>query len=139
MLRRLLLCALVALIATPAWAANVGVSIDLSEQRMRVSIDGAQRYAWPVSTARPGYRTPVGTFHPQRMYAEYYSLKYDMAPMPYAIFFYYGYAIHGTTEIASLGRPVSHGCVRLHPDNARILFDLVKRNGMASTTIRIRP
>lgn len=39
------------------------------------------------------------------------------------------YAIHGTTEVRRLGRPASAGCVRLHPDNARTLFNLVKDRG----------
>lgn len=58
--------------------------------------------------------------------------------MPHSIFFYGGYAIHGTTEIKRLGRPVSHGCIRLHPNNARILFDLVQAYGLKSTSIVIR-
>jgi lipoprotein-anchoring transpeptidase ErfK/SrfK len=48
--------------------------------------------------------------------------------MPYSIFFDGGYAIHGSYEISHLGRPASHGCIRLHPDNAAVLFTLVKAN-----------
>lgn len=118
-------------------AETVVAKIDLSEQRMVVSIDGWRRYSWLVSTARPGYRTPVGSFHPIRLEREWYSTKYDYAPMPYSIFFLGGYAIHGTTEIAHLGRAVSHGCVRLHPDNARTLFNLVLKYGRSETLIRI--
>jgi hypothetical protein len=46
--------------------------------------------------------------------------------MPYSIFFDGGYAIHGSYEISHLGRPASHGCIRLHPENAAVLFELVK-------------
>ena len=59
--------------------------------------------------------------------------------MPYSGFFLGGYAIHGTTDIAHLGRPVSHGCIRLHPDDARKLFDLVRGIGMNDTAIVISP
>jgi hypothetical protein len=55
--------------------------------------------------------------------------------MPYAIFFHEGYAIHGTTVISRLGSPASHGCVRLHPRDAAVLFALVQKSGMANTTV----
>jgi hypothetical protein len=121
----------------PAAAAQVDVTIDLSQQRMRVSVLGHPSYSWAVSTARPGYRTPTGTFHPIRLERTWYSTIYHHSPMPYSIFFYGGYAVHGTNEINRLGRPVSHGCVRLHPNNARTLFNLVLHYGRANTTIRI--
>jgi lipoprotein-anchoring transpeptidase ErfK/SrfK len=94
---------------------------------------------WIVSTARRGYRTPIGTFRPLRLERVWYSTVYDNAPMPYSVFFHRGYAIHGTIEISKLGRPVSHGCVRLHPDNARMLFELIRRYGRSATTIVVRP
>lgn len=124
-------------LAMPAVADTVTARIDLSDQRMRVYVDGARKYTWPVSTARSGYHTPTGTFRPTRLHVQWYSRKYDMAPMPHSIFFYGGYAIHGTDQIRSLGRPASHGCVRLHPDNARTLFNLVRSNGKANTRIVI--
>ena len=124
---------------SPAAAAtSVSVSIDLSSQHMRVSVGGKQRYAWAVSTARPGYRTPTGRYHPVRLERTWYSTIYDNAPMPYSIFFRGGYAIHGTTEVRNLGRPVSHGCVRLAPGNARTLFNLVLKYGRANTLITIQ-
>jgi lipoprotein-anchoring transpeptidase ErfK/SrfK len=125
------------LIPSSATAAKVDIGIDLSQQQMRVSVLGRPAYRWPVSTARPGYRTPTGTFRPIRLERSWYSTIYDYAPMPYSIFFYGGYAIHGTTETSRLGRPVSHGCVRLHPGNARTLFNLVRQYGSANTRITI--
>lgn len=125
--------------ASGAYAARLDVDIDLSEQKMTVRLDARTLYYWPVSTARPGYRTPAGIFRPYRLERMWYSTIYDYAPMPYSIFFYGGYAIHGTTETSRLGRPASHGCVRLLPGNARILFELVRQVGMAATRIVIRP
>jgi lipoprotein-anchoring transpeptidase ErfK/SrfK len=127
---------MIPLIATPA-RADLRVDIDKSSQRMSVRVDGAPRYSWPVSTGRRGYGTPSGTFHPQAMMRRYFSRKYYNAPMPHAIFFYYGFAIHGTTDISRLGGPASHGCVRLHPGHAATLFALVQREGARNTTIRI--
>ncbi|MGE0232544.1 MAG: L,D-transpeptidase [Flavobacteriaceae bacterium] len=126
-----------ALLASPAAHADVLAHIDLSDQRMDVYVDGFKRYSWPVSTARRGYRTPVGTYRPTRMHEMWYSRKYDMSPMPHSIFFKGGYAVHGTTEVKYLGRPASHGCVRLHPDNARRLYQLVKSQGSKATRITI--
>jgi len=117
---------LAGLALTPAHAAVV-VRIDKSSQRMAVSVDGAMRYSWPVSTGRRGFGTPSGVFHPQMMARRWFSRKYYNSPMPHAIFFYHGYAIHGTYDLARLGGPASHGCVRLHPSNAATLFALVAR------------
>ena len=88
-------------------------------------------------TARSGYRTPTGSYRPQRMYKKYFSRKYDNAPMPYSIFFHGGYAIHGTNHLKALGRPASHGCVRLHPENAAQLYSMVQRAGSGNTRIKI--
>jgi lipoprotein-anchoring transpeptidase ErfK/SrfK len=116
-------------------AAAIVVHVDRSSERMQVIVDGAPRYNWRVSTARRGYITPPGIYHPQRLAVRWYSKKYDNAPMPHSIFFHGGYAIHGTYEISGLGRPVSHGCVRLDPANAAILYGLVERQGMGTTKI----
>lgn len=111
--------------------------IDLGDQEMRVYLDGGHEHTWPVSTARAGYTTPNGTYKAQWLSRMHYSKKYDDAPMPYSVFFSDGYAIHGTDSISRLGRPASHGCIRLHPDNAKILFDLVNRVGKSNSTIQI--
>jgi len=116
-------------------AAAIVIHIDRATQRMEVVVDGAPRYDWRISTARPGYITPPGTYHPEMLAARWFSSKYDNSPMPHSIFFYKGYAIHGTYEISHLGRPVSHGCVRLDPGNAAILFGLIQREGSGNTTI----
>jgi len=117
--------------------ASIVVHIDRGSQRMYVSVDGAPRYNWRVSTARAGYITPPGTYHPQMLARIWYSKKYYNSPMPHSIFFYGGFAIHGTYEISRLGGPASHGCVRLDPGNAAILYGLVEREGKGATTIVI--
>ena len=124
------------LAVTPA-RAEVVVQIDKSSQRMAVSVDGVMRYDWPVSTGRSGFGTPSGVYHPQLMARRWFSRKYYNSPMPHAIFFYGGFAIHGTYELSRLGGPASHGCVRLHPSHAAELFALVERNGPRHTRIEI--
>jgi lipoprotein-anchoring transpeptidase ErfK/SrfK len=128
---------LFAALSTGANAAVV-VQIDRAAQRMAVIVDGAPRYNWRVSTARRGYITPPGTYHPEMLARRWFSRKYYNSPMPHSIFFYGGFAIHGSYEISHLGRPASHGCVRLDPSNAAILFGLVQREGTAATTIVIQ-
>ena len=117
--------------------ASVAVHIDRATQRMYVNVDGAPRYNWRVSTARAGYITPPGTYHPQMLARRWFSRKYYNSPMPHSIFFYGGFAIHGTYEISRLGGPASHGCVRLDPGNAATLYGIVEREGMGATTIVI--
>lgn len=108
---------------------RIVAKVDLSSQTMTVSRNGRVLYRWPVSTGRSGYRTPRGTWRIHRMHKRYFSRKYHGAPMPHAMFYYRGFAIHGTNQISRLGRPASHGCVRLHPSNAARLFSLVRRHG----------
>ena len=133
MMKKLLIAAM--LFATPAMA-ETDITISKSHQRMTVhSSEGS--YSWPVSTARRGYYTPTGVFHPYSLQLMHYSRKYDNAPMPHSIFFSGGYAIHATPHVGNLGRPASHGCVRLSPSNAATLYGIVKHD--PDTTIRIVP
>jgi hypothetical protein len=98
--------------AAVAARADIVVTVDKTAQRLSVDVDGARRYDWPVSTARWGYRTPNGSYRPERLERKWFSRKYDWSPMPWSIFFNEGYAIHGSYEISRLGRPASQ---RLHP------------------------
>jgi lipoprotein-anchoring transpeptidase ErfK/SrfK len=129
------------LVCMAAWSpaqASVLIVIHRPSQSMDVSVDGGMIARWSVSTARPGFVTPVGAYRPIRLERMWRSSKYEWAPMPHSIFFRGGYAIHGTLETRALGRPVSHGCVRLAPANARLLFDLVRREGVGATRIIVR-
>lgn len=124
-------------LADPAMA-EVLIMVDKTTQRMSVSVDGQQRYSWPVSTGTADYSTPVGTFTPSRLARAHYSREWDNAPMPHSIFFTdSGHAIHGSQAIRRLGTPASHGCVRLAPENAKLLFGLVKAEGLGNTRIEV--
>jgi hypothetical protein len=129
--------ALVALLVCgQAARANLLIEIDKSAQRMTVTVNGEQRYKWPVSTGASGYDTPGGAFKPFRMEIDHYSDEYEQAPMPYSIFFTMtGNAVHGTEYESTLGRAVSHGCVRLSVKNAATLWALVKQEKMANTSV----
>ncbi|MFN0190622.1 MAG: L,D-transpeptidase [Aestuariivirga sp.] len=118
-------------------APALRVFIDVSSQTMSVKVNGGHYATWRVSTARSGYYTPRGTYGPKRLARMHYSRKYDNSPMPHSVFFHGGYAIHGTNYVRNLGRPASHGCVRLSPGAAAQLFNLVRQYGMGRTRITI--
>src|SRR5208337_486096 len=125
-LARILIVTL-ALAGSPApAAAKVEIRVDLTRQQMTVIKNNEKPIVWKISRGRPGFETPTGSFVVQRLDANHLSDEYDGAPMPYAIFFSRGLAIHGTYE-RGLGRPASHGCVRLSIDHARELFDWVEQ------------
>jgi len=118
-----------------AFAANLIANVSLSSQTMTVSQDGIVRHRWKVSTARKGYVTPKGSWSAKWLSKNHRSRKYDDAPMPYAVFFNGGYAVHATYDLKRLGRPASHGCIRLHPENAAEFFSLASQNGLSNTRI----
>src|SRR5215469_10040014 len=128
-MRKVLLAAagLFACAATSS-AANAGVVVRVSKSRqmMYVYVDGVLERAWPVSTARGGYSTPSGTYRPTAFDRFHRSSKYHNSPMPYSIFFQAAYSIHGSYDVGHLGRPASHGCIRLDPENASELYGLVR-------------
>ena len=132
---RLLLAVALACAAAGSARANVVIVVDKSQQRMSVAVDGKARYSWPVSTARVGYRTPNGVYHPEWLARKWYSTIYHHSPMPYSIFFHGGFAIHGSYETGRLGSPASHGCIRLNPVHAATLFALVQEQGTGRTEI----
>jgi hypothetical protein len=121
--------------ALPAHA-GLAARVDLATQTMHVTTDDGEAYAWKISSGRQGYRTIRGNFRPTRLEKNWYSRKYGGA-MPNAVFFRGGFAIHGTSAVGRLGRPASHGCVRLHPAHAAKFFALVKKHGAGATTIAV--
>lgn len=117
-------------------APIVVANIDKATQQMTVFVDGVETYTWPVSTGIGGYSTPSGEFTTSSMNKIWYSRQWDNAPMPHAVFFTKkGHAIHGTNEVKKLGKPASHGCVRLSPENAETFFNLVKETGLENTQV----
>lgn len=112
-------------------------SIDLARQKMTVSVNGEPRYSWPISSGTQRYATPTGNFYPQWTAKMWYSRKYDNAPMPHAVFINGGVAVHGTSHLSALGRPASHGCIRLAPANAKTFYNLVQRHGLTMTKVSV--
>ncbi len=133
-----LLSIVFALTLTPAMA-NIHISVDKTAQTLTVTRDGQVLHTWPVSTGRTGRFTPSGKFRAFRLEKDHFSREFDDAPMPHSIFFTdRGHAIHGSFETKKLGRPASGGCVRLAPEHAKTLFEMVQANGVLKTTVAIQ-
>ncbi len=134
-MRRLLIVLLVLVsgaFAAGAPARAATIAVDLSSQTMRVS-SGEGEVVWPISSARRGFTTPRGSYGVQRLEVLHRSRKYHNSPMPHSIFFHGGYAIHGTYAVGALGRPASHGCIRIAPENAAVLYRIVQAEGARIT------
>jgi hypothetical protein len=125
----------------PVWA-----DVDKGAQKLYLYLDGILSYTWPISTGKRGYETPDFDRHPNgRVYDRYTSTQYPdgdyngLGNMPYAVFISGGYAIHGTTKSnwSKLGKRASHGCVRLHPDNAQIFNRLTRQFGILGVWITV--
>lgn len=111
--------------------------INLATQRLELTVGGKHEQSWPISSGREGFPTPRGVFRPQWAAKLWHSRKYDMAPMPHAVFFSGGAAIHATQATGMLGQPASHGCVRLAPANAQRFYELVHKHGYQATRIEV--
>jgi lipoprotein-anchoring transpeptidase ErfK/SrfK len=129
------LAVILTLASTTTATAGVVAKVDLGGQQMNVYVDGKLRHSWSIASGRNGYETPTGSYRPQRLEREWFSRQYDDAPMPYSVFFKAGYAIHGGS--GRMGRPASHGCIRLSTGNAATFYKLVDQHGAGSTRIVI--
>lgn len=126
-----------AFVSQASAAARLEARIDLSSQTMVVKQYGKVKYRWKISSGRQGYTTPTGRWSAKWLSKNHRSRKYNNAPMPYAVFFHGGYAVHGTNAIKRLGAPASHGCIRLHPANASKFYNLVEKTGLGNTRVII--
>ena len=114
------------------------IKVSKSHQRLHIYVNNKYLWNCKVSTARRGYVTPSGHYKPYMLERMHYSRKYHNSPMPWSVFFKGGYAIHGTHAISHLGRPASHGCVRVHPRNAKKIYRLIRKYGKKNTKIIIQ-
>lgn len=125
-------------LSTSGRSDQIVIRVDKSDQEMTVMQGGRRLYSWPVSTGAWGYDTPVGTYQPTWFSPNHRSRQYGDAPMPWAIFFFEGYAIHATFDTWNLGNRASHGCIRLEIGNAEELYNTVFATGKEDTYIVIQ-
>lgn len=104
------------------------IEIDLSQQRLRAWEGKKLVYSFRVSTGKRATPTPVGRFRIQTKYRtnRMRGQGYDIPDVPYAMYFYEGYAIHGAYWHNRFGTPVSHGCINLPVKQARKLYNWTK-------------
>lgn len=137
LLGAVVLSAILGLPVVGAQAATLMATVDLSKQQMNVFVNGKKRYTWVVSTGKDGWRTKPGSYTPFAQRKDFYSKKWKMS-LPYLTFIGRdGTAIHGTYLTKKLGRPASHGCIRLSVANAARFYRLVEEHGFWSTEVRV--
>jgi lipoprotein-anchoring transpeptidase ErfK/SrfK len=122
------------------------IQVDKADQLLYLHVDGVLQDTFPVSTGKKDHDTPEISMRPSGpTYKKYTSRKYPggnyqgLGNMPYVVFIKGGYAIHGTTpgNFLKLGHRASHGCIRLHPNNAKQVFDLVNMYGLENTWVKV--
>jgi hypothetical protein len=123
------------------------IAISKSKQKLYLYIDKELKDSFLVSTGTKYRKTPNLNTRPSGpIFTKYTSRKFPggnyngLGNMPYAVFVRGGYAIHGTTKgnFAKLGKVASHGCIRVHPDNAKIIYSLAKQFGLENMWVTIR-
>lgn len=105
------------------------IHVDLSEQTL-VAYEGDRPvFATLVSTGRPGFETPIGTFRIQSKHVsttmddpDSVTDAYSIEDVPWTMYFEGSYALHAAFWHDSFGHVRSHGCVNLAPADARWLF-----------------
>jgi lipoprotein-anchoring transpeptidase ErfK/SrfK len=129
-------------------ACAVWAVVSKSSQKITIYVNGSP-IGLPdsrTSTGMSGHGTPNFDKHPDgRIYQRYSSRTFPggdyngLGNMPYAVFIRGGYAIHGTpaSNWSRLGRPASHGCIRVHPDTGRLFNQLVRQYGVSNTWITV--
>lgn len=104
----------------PRW-----IEIDLSEQRLRAWKGNKLVYSYRISGGKRSTPTPIGRFRINSKYRTHRmrGSGYNIPDVPYTMYFYRGYAIHGAYWHNRFGTPVSHGCVNLPVKQARNLYN----------------
>ncbi|KAB2855616.1 MAG: L,D-transpeptidase family protein, partial [Anaerolineae bacterium] len=102
---------------------EIVVSVD--NQRIYAYENGALVHSHLVSTGLPDTPTVYGDYHIYVKLAadDMAGPGYYLPQVPYTMYFYQGYAIHGTYWHNSFGRPMSHGCVNLPTSEAEWFFN----------------
>ncbi len=100
------------------------IEINLSNQRLIAWEGGMPVYAVIISTGKASTPTPIGVFAIQTRHrsTRMQGADYDVPDVPYTMYYYGGYAIHGAYWHNRFGTPVSHGCINVAVDHARWLF-----------------
>ncbi|MCP4541233.1 MAG: L,D-transpeptidase family protein [Chloroflexi bacterium] len=116
-------------IPTPALPEQVSeerwIDVDLSEQLLTAYEGQMPVHSYLISTGLPATPTPVGQFRIwiKLRYDDMAGADYYIEDVPFVMYFYGGYGLHGVTWHGNFGHPMSHGCVNQPTDQAEWLFD----------------
>ncbi|MEW5957882.1 MAG: L,D-transpeptidase [Chloroflexota bacterium] len=109
----------------PAYPGEKWIEVNLTAQQV-IAWEGDQPvFSFMASTGLPNTPTVVGEFHIYWKLASTLMAGpgYYLPEVPYTMYFYGSYALHGTYWHNNFGQPMSHGCVNLATGNAQKLFD----------------
>ncbi len=100
------------------------IDINLSRQRLYAYVGTRLVRQFLISSGVAAHPTVLGTYH---IYVKYVSTLmvgpgYYLPNVPYTMYFYRGYGIHGTYWHHNFGTPMSHGCINMETNDARWLF-----------------
>jgi len=101
------------------------ILVILHQQRVYIYEDGQLLRNVLVSTGLPGSPTVIGNF---KIYVKYRAQLmtgpgYYLPSVPYVMYFYQGYGLHGTYWHHNWGHPMSHGCVNMPTPEAAWLYN----------------
>jgi lipoprotein-anchoring transpeptidase ErfK/SrfK len=101
------------------------IDVDLSEQTLTAYENGVPVHTTLVSTGLPQTPTPTGQFRIwiKLLTDDMAGEDYYIEDVPYVMYFYQGYGLHGVTWHGNFGHPMSHGCVNLPTEEAGWLFN----------------
>ncbi|MEZ4860917.1 MAG: L,D-transpeptidase [Caldilineaceae bacterium] len=118
----------------PALSGPLGAGVPEGRRWIEVNISDQTLTAWQgdtavlqtsISSGRAQYPTVRGTYQIRTKLEKERMIGpgYDTPDVPWTMYFFRGYAIHGAYWHNNFGTPVSHGCVNMRPDEAHLLFD----------------
>ena len=109
----------------PAYPGEKWIEVNLTTQQVTAWEGNQPVYNFVVSTGLPNTPTVLGEYN------IYWKLEatlmagpnYYLPEVPYTMYFFRGYGLHGTYWHSNFGQPMSHGCVNLETGNAQTLFE----------------
>jgi lipoprotein-anchoring transpeptidase ErfK/SrfK len=101
------------------------IEVDLSNQTLYAYHGDQIINAFLISSGTSSFPTVTGTFKIFAKYSQYTMRgpEYDISDVPYTMFFYKGYSIHGTYWHDNFGTPMSHGCVNMDTTDAAWIYE----------------
>ena len=100
------------------------IEVDINHQTLTAWQGDTPVLKTQVSTGKPGYETVTGTFYinTKLRYAHMIGPDYNTPDVPWTMYYYQGFAVHGAYWHNNFGRPVSHGCVNMRVNESKLLF-----------------